>query len=96
MLKIDKTVNDRELKLALEGELDSTTSAELDREVQNLDDVDSVLLDLEKLAYTSSAGLRVILGLRRRLAGRPLKLVNIGLGVREVLDMTGLSALLGV
>lgn len=96
MLKIDKTVNDRELKLALEGELDSTTSAELDREVQNLDDVDSVLLDLEKLAYTSSAGLRVIIGLKRRLAGRPLKLVNIGLGVREVLDMTGLSALLGV
>ena len=96
MLKIDKTVNDRELRLALDGELDSTTSADLDHEVQNLDDVDSVLLDLQNLAYTSSAGLRVIMGLKRRLAGRPLKLVNIGLEVREVLDMTGSSALLGI
>lgn len=96
MLKIDKTVNDRELRLALDGELDSITSAELDQEVQNLDDVDSVLLDLGNLAYTSSAGLRVIMGLKRRLAGRPLKLVNIGLEVREVLDMTGSSALLGI
>ena len=96
MLKIDKTVNDRELRLALDGELDSITSAELDQEVQNLDDVDSVLLDLGNLAYTSSAGLRVIMGLKRRLAGRSLKLVNIGLEVREVLDMTGSSALLGI
>ncbi len=96
MLKIEKTVNDRELRLALNGELDSTTSSALDQEVQNLDDVDSVLLDLQNLAYTSSAGLRVIMGLKRRLAGRPLKLVNIGLEVREVLDMTGSSALLGI
>ena len=96
MLKIDKTVNDRELRLALDGELDSITSAELDQEVQNLDDVDAVLLDFKNLAYTSSAGLRVIMGLKRRLAGRPLKLVNIGLEVREVLDMTGSSALLGI
>lgn len=96
MLKIEKTVNDRELRLALNGELDSTTSSALNQEVQNLDDVDSVLLDLGNLAYTSSAGLRVIMALKRRLAGRPLKLVNIGLGVREVLDMTGSSALLGL
>lgn len=96
MLKIDKTVNDRELRLALDGELDSITSAELDQEVQNLDDVDAVLLDFKNLAYTSSAGLRVIMGLKRRLAGRPLKFENIGLEVREVLDMTGSSALLGI
>lgn len=96
MLKIDRTVNGRELRLALDGELDSATSADLDHEVQNLDDVDSVLLDLKNLAYTSSAGLRVIMGLKRRLAGRPLKFENIGIEVREVLDMTGSSALLGI
>lgn len=96
MLKIDRAVNGRELRLALDGELDSATSADLDHEVQNLDDVDSVLLDLKNLAYTSSAGLRVIMGLKRRLAKRPLRLVNIGIEVREVLDMTGSSALLGL
>ena len=96
MLKIDKKVDGRRMEIALEGELDSITSPELDREVQELENADEVVLDLKELAYTSSAGLRVIMGLKRRLAGRPLKLVNIGLGVREVLDMTGSSALLGL
>lgn len=96
MLKIDKKVDGRRVEIALEGELDSITSPELDREVQELENADEVVLDLKELAYTSSAGLRVIMGLKRRLAGRPLKLVNIGLGVREVLDMTGSSALLGL
>ena len=96
MLKIDKKVDGRRMEIALEGELDSITSPELDREVQELENVDEVVLDLKELAYTSSAGLRVIMGLKRRLAGRSLKLVNIGLSVREVLDMTGSSALLGL
>ena len=96
MLKINKSLNGRSLRISLEGELDSVTAPELDREVQDLENIDEVTLDLKDLAYTSSAGLRVLLGLKRRLAGRSLKLVNIGLEVREVLDMTGSSALLGL
>ena len=96
MLKIDKKMDGRRVEIALEGELDSTTSPQLDSEVQDLENVDEVVLDLKGLAYTSSAGLRVIMGLKRRLAGRSLKLENIGLEVREVLDMTGSSALLGI
>ena len=96
MLKVDKKVDGRRLEVVLTGELDSITSPELDRELQDLDDVDDVVLDLKDLDYTSSAGLRVIMGLKRRLAGRPLRLENIGVEVREVLDMTGSSKLLGL
>ena len=96
MLKIDKKLDGRGLRISLTGELDSITSPELDREVQDLENVDEVVLDLKELAYTSSAGLRVIMGLKRRLAGRPLKFENIGQEVREVLDMTGSSKLLGI
>ena len=96
MLKIEKKLDNRSLTVTLIGELDSITSPELDREVQNLENVDEVVLDLKELAYTSSAGLRVIMGLKRRLAGRPLKLENIGTEVREVLDLTGSSKLLGL
>ena len=96
MLKIVKKLDDRCLTVTLIGVLDSITSPELDSEVQNMEDVDEVVLDLKELAYTSSAGLRVIMGLKRRLAGRPLKLENIGAEVREVLDMTGSSKLLGL
>ena len=96
MLKIDKKLDGRGLRISLTGELDSITSPELDRELQDLENVDEVVLDLKELAYTSSAGLRVIMGLKRRLAGRPLKFENIGQEVREVLDMTGSSKLLGI
>ena len=96
MLEIEKKLDDRCLTVTLIGVLDSVTSPELDREVQNMEDVDEVVLDLKELDYTSSAGLRVIMGLKRRLAGRPLKLKNIGTEIREVLDMTGSSKLLGL
>ena len=96
MLKIEKKMDGRRLEIALTGELDAITSPKLDGEVQDIENVDEVVLDLKELAYTSSAGLRVIMGLKRRLSGRPLNLVNIGTEVREVLDMTGSSALLGL
>lgn len=96
MLNVEKTFSGRCLRVVVVGELDSITSPELERELQDLENVDEVVLDLANLAYTSSAGLRVILGLKRRLAGRPLKLENIGTEVREVLDMTGSSKLLGL
>ena len=96
MLNIEKSFSGRCLRVSVAGELDTVTSPGLERELQDLDNVDEVVLDLKDLAYTSSAGLRVILGLKRRLAGRPLKLENIGVEVREVFDMTGSSKLLGL
>ena len=96
MLNVEKSFSGRCLRVAVSGELDSITSPGLDRELQDLDSVDEVVLDLKDLAYTSSAGLRVIMGLKRRLEGRPLKFENIGVEVREVLDMTGSSKLLGI
>ena len=96
MLNVEKSISGRCLRVAVIGELDSITSPSFDRELQDLDNVDEVVLDLKDLAYTSSAGLRVIMGLKRRLAGRPLKLENIGVEVREVFDMTGSSKLLGL
>lgn len=96
MLNIEKKVDGRCLIVSLVGELDAITSPILDREVQEIENVDEVILDLKGLAYTSSAGLRVIMGLKRRMAGRSLRLENIGTEVREVLDLTGSSTLLGL
>lgn len=96
MLNVEKSISDRCLRVAVVGELDSITSPSFDRELQDLDNVDEVVLDLKDLAYTSSAGLRVIMGIKRRLAGRPLRFENIGVEVREVFDMTGSSKLLGL
>lgn len=56
----------------LAGRLDSATSGDCEKKLQSLvqGGAHTVLLNLEKLDYISSMGLRVILSLRKTLAAR--------------------------
>ena len=61
-MTITTTRNGSALTLQLEGRLDTTTSPQLEAELSaSLDGVKQLTLDLQQLAYLSSAGLRVIL-----------------------------------
>ena len=60
-MTINKTKENDCLKIALEGRLDTLTAPKLDAEIQGaLDGITSLVFDFEKLAYISSAGLRII------------------------------------
>ena len=60
-LKIEKE-NAGITTLALDGRLDTVTAPELEKEISALlGSIDELILDMEKLEYVSSAGLRVIL-----------------------------------
>ena len=66
-MTITTTRNGSALTLQLEGRLDTTTSPQLEAELSaSLDGVKQLTLDLQQLAYLSSAGLRVILGAQKR------------------------------
>jgi anti-sigma B factor antagonist len=85
--------NDR-LEIALEGRLDTTTAPELDSFLNaSYDDIKSLAIDCEKLAYISSAGLRVLLAAHKKLKGN-LKLTNVCELVMEVFELTGFSDIL--
>ena len=58
----------------------------------------NVLLDMRELSYISSAGLRVVLVLAKRLKQAGGKLVIYGMQphVREVFDISGFMAILNV
>lgn len=81
--------------IMVDGMLDSSSSAQFQEvvtkqlEKENLD----IVVDLQKLTYTSSQGLRTILTLIKAVMARQGKLVfrNICPAVREVLDMAGIS-----
>ncbi len=61
-MKITKTQNGSSLTIALEGRLDTTTSPELEKELQSsLNGIEDLEFDLSSLEYISSAGLRVLL-----------------------------------
>lgn len=94
-LKIEKK---DALTLALAGRLDTLTAPELETEISALlPTAESLTLDMEKLDYISSAGLRVILKTQKVLEKKAgLKLVNVPETVKEVFDITGFSDFLTI
>ena len=93
-MKIDFSKNDGNLNVALDGRLDTTTAPELDRFLaENGAGISSLTIDCEKLAYISSAGLRVLLSAHKRLGGA-MKLTHVCELVMEVFDMTGFADIL--
>ena len=86
------------LTASLIGHIDSGNAAQAEQELnelrQNAPEAAAVVLDMEKLQYISSAGLRIILRLRK---DQPeLKIVNVSSEVYEILDMTGFTEMLPV
>ena len=77
MLEIIRTQEGSCLKFALEGRLDTKSAPEFEAEIKKgLDDVETLIIDMEKLDYVSSAGLRVILFAKKHL--RKKKKLPIG------------------
>lgn len=62
-MKVKKEKKGKVLNVAINGELNVKTAPQLNDELDGeLDDVTEVCFDLEDCPYSSSAGLRVILG----------------------------------
>ena len=83
------------MNVSLDGRLDTTTAPELDGFLsENYSDNDGTLIfDCEKLAYISSAGLRVLLSAQKKTKGN-MKLTHVCELVMEVFEMTGFSDIL--
>jgi len=76
----------------LEGSLDRKTAPEVREQLRPFLAVNpKLILDLTKVDYLSSAGLRLLLLLYRELAGRKGKLVLVGVSedIRTVMSHTG-------
>ena len=88
-MKINFNKNEDILNISLDGRLDTITAPEFEKFLKsNLTDVASVIIDCEKLVYVSSAGLRVLLALNKKIKNC-LCLVNVEELVMEVLEVTG-------
>ena len=91
--RIDKDI----LYIAAEGRIDASNAAQAEEkifDIKNANPDKYVVIDADKLEYISSAGLRVILKLRKEDAG--LAIINVAPDVYEVLDMTGFTDMVTV
>ena len=97
-MKINRIQNGAELTMALEGLLDTTTAPELDAALSGIDGVANLIIDMEKLDYISSSGLRVLLAARKKLekVGCTMTIVKANENVREIFEMTGFNEILTI
>ena len=97
-MTITTTRNGSALTLQLEGRLDTTTSPQLEAELSaSLDGVKQMTLDLQQLAYLSSAGLRVILGAQKRMNKQGQMVVrHVNETIMEVFEVTGFVDILTI
>lgn len=96
MLKLYKMEKDGCLTVVLAGEMDTITSVNAEREIGVVSVYRNVVLDMADVAYVTSAGIRVLVGLRKRMApDAKLALKGVQPFVRHVLELSGLTALIG-
>ena len=85
------------MKLELKGRIDSNNAVQVEKEMWDQltgqNDVE-VVLDATDLEYISSAGLRVILRLKKTYPD--LRITNVSSEVYEILDMTGFTEMMTV
>lgn len=98
-MDINKTNLGQTTKIALVGRLDTTTAPQLQEVlIPEFDKSKEIELDLEDLAYISSAGLRVLLISEKTAKKMDGKFIvsNIPDEIMEVLEMTGFSEILTI
>ncbi|MGN0807834.1 MAG: anti-sigma factor antagonist [Candidatus Coproplasma sp.] len=96
-LNVTGMVNENALTIKIEGRVDSASAPALESEVFNLinsNPCDKVVLDAENLEYISSAGLRVVLKVKKAKADS--EIVNVNNDVYEIFEMTGFTDIINV
>lgn len=85
------------LQLTLSGRIDSNTAKDVGDQINALlDDAQEVVLEFSKVHFISSAGLRMILALDKKLRERKgsLKILKPNESVQEVFTITGLGRMI--
>lgn len=98
MLNITKTFEADSAVVALEGRLDTVTSPQLEKELQEaLPGLKELTLDFEKLDYISSAGLRVLLSAQKLMKKQgSMRLIHVSEPIMEILEVTGFTEILTI
>ena len=82
--------------IKLKGRIDSSNAAETEMNINEQlgDNVNELILDADELEYISSAGLRVILRLKKQIPNT--KVINCNSDVYDIFDMTGFSEMMEI
>ena len=97
-MKINMTKNADALDVALSGRLDTSSSPELEKKLQEvIGGVTALTFDLSELEYISSAGLRVLLSAQKVMNKQgQMKVTNVSEVIMEIFEVTGFTDILTI
>lgn len=98
-ISIEKNTDKKEMTIAVSGSIDTVTAPELEIKLNaESEGFVQITLDFSAVDYVSSAGLRVLMSVDRKMSERAgtLRLKNLADDVREVFEMTGFDELLSI
>ena len=97
-MQINYNKESEKLTVAPEGRLDTATALEFEKALSELlNGVSDLVLDMKKVTYVSSAGLRVLLKLQKIMFNQgKMKLIGVNDTVMEVLEITGFANILRI
>ena len=93
-VKISSVRDENNLTLKISGKLNTDAANSAKNEILSaLDGVNKLTLDLNGLEYISSSGLRILIAALKKIRsqGGTMTVKNVGVQVREVLEMTGFA-----
>ena len=95
-MTIEIIKNNDETTIEVAGRLDTTTAPKLETTINECAEyTKNLVLDLNKLEYISSAGLRVLLSAQKKMQKiGSMKVKNVCEAVMEIFEMTGFADIL--
>ncbi|MBR4194624.1 MAG: ATP-binding protein [Oscillospiraceae bacterium] len=84
------------MTIELSGRIDTNNAAQAEKDLQSRigNSTEPIKLDAAKLDYISSAGLRILLRIRKK--GAELRIVNVKPEIYQILDETGFTQIMSV
>lgn len=97
-MEITKELDQDTLKVSLDGRLDTMTSPQLETELGDVENINHLIFDFDKIEYISSAGLRLLLKLDEILTDKngDMKIIHVHPLVKEIFDITGFTDMLQI
>lgn len=97
-MNIEIQKNEKECIVLLVGRLDATTAPKLEKTLgENMDNIETLILDFNGLEYISSAGLRVVLSVQKQMQQiGTMKVIHVGQEVMDIFEMTGFVDILHI
>ncbi len=86
------------LTVLIDGKLDTNTTPQVQSEIESdVESADSLIIDMKDLKYISSAGLRLLLSLHKKMMAKGgMTIKNVNDTNMEILEFTGFSDILNI